>query len=411
MIFYPRTWQKTKKYLTYGCLSDSHGFIHQCGHLNTVCLEATLTNRIPVLSKKITLSSVHNPAGSFVSSWDRYWDLEETKACIYRYYPFSRKVMHQATYPVPVLWLNDLDNWISNRQHETVSTEVLADSSLREYESVYRKLPSDLWVRDFRNIQQGDLIHEITKKIYNLLRYRYQEKMFFYRKPASEVWAVVADIIRQLESEFWAIHIRRNDVLKNPGLPHARHASTMPWIISNLECARLDKNTPIFLMTDEKDSLYPLPLQEKFNVVRAIDFKSYNDLVAKYPNDNYLRFHIERLIYLHAKRRYKTATYWSQRFNIMSFSEPVLEMSNYLPPHQPLPIDCKEKYFSSLSLEGNYSNHRIKEKLASLSSKLATYPLLSRLPSLLPLRYSFAQNMLQLRLKLSKRSKNSNKII
>ena len=401
-ITYPKIWKETKKYLAYESRPNYSGFLHQWADLDIVCLEAALTNRIPVLSKKLTLPSHHNPAGPALSSWERYWDIEETKIYIYRYYPFSKRIIHQTTYPIPVLWIDDLSGWISKKSHKIVSTEALQDSCLAECELIYRKLPSHKWPSYFDGIQSTNLTHIIIKKIYQLARYGYLEKAFFHRKPSSEIWAVVVDIVKQLEANFWAIHIRRNDTLVGSvasSYPHAKYASNIPWIVANLNCAGLNKNTPIFLMTDERNPLYLSALEKKLNIIHASDFKAYQNLVEKYPDDNFLCFQIERLIYLHAKRRYRTATYWGEVFEFTPFPEPICEILNHLPPHYPLPVDRKRKYFSYLSLEGNY-NHKIKWELARLYFKLAAHPLSKRSPSLLSLRYSLAQKILQLRLKL-----------
>ena len=388
MIGYPKSWRETKKYLaydhlTYNSSGDSHGFLHQWTELNAICLDAILANRIPVLPRNLTLSKFHNPAGSLLSSWDRYWDLKETKFILYYFYPFSGKIVHQATYSVPVFWVDDIKDWISKKSHKVVSTEVPTDLSSIECELVYRRLSSpSLWSQHFKKIRSGYFTYRKVKKYYQLMRYQYLEKAFFHRKPSPEVWAVVADIVKQLGSGFWAIHIRRNDLLNNPIYPHSKYASNISWITANLECTGLNKETVLFLMTDERDSSYLLSLQEKFNIVRATDFMSYKNLTAKYPGDNFLCFHIERLIYMHAKRRYRTATHSSGAFEFISFLEPVYEKLNYLPPYHPLPVNCKKKYFSYLSLE---RKHR----------------LLNQWPALLPLRYSFAQNILHFRLKLN----------
>ena len=383
MIIYPKSWNKTKKYLTYGHLSNKPGFLHQSANLNTVCLEATLANRIPVLSKKFTLSKIHNPAGSISSSWDRYWDLKKTKAYIYRYYPFPKHVIHQATYSVPTLWLDDLSDWMSKNPHRVTSAKELikADDTCKV---IYRKPSVSIWSWSLRDFQPSSLGDKVTKKLYKLIQYGYSEQIFFHRKPSVEVWAVVDDIIKQLGSNFWAIHIRRNDVLKRHSPLQTKHASNMSWVIGNLKVARMDRNTPLFVMTDEQDSSYLLPLQEEFNIIRATDFKSYKKIITKYPNDNFLCFCIERLIYLQARRRYKTAAYRGEAFEFMPFLKPVYERLNYLPPYCPLPVNCKKRYFSCLSLERKYR----------LSNKW---------PALLSLKYRFAQRVIHLRLSLSRR--------
>ena len=387
MINYPESWRKTEKYLAYDHLTNSPGFLHQLAELNAVCLDAIRANRIPVLPRKLILSRPHNPFNSFLSSWDRYWDLEETIFILYRYYPFSKRALQQATYTVPILWVDNISNWIKEKPHKIISTEVLTNSNLTEYKLIYRKIPSSiLWSQHFNDIQCGDLTYRMIQKNYQLIRYQYVEKAFFHRKPSSEVWAVVVDIVKQLGEDFWAIHIRRNDLLTNPYQPHSGYASNMSWIITNLKCAELNKNTAVFLMTDEQDSSYTLPLQEKFNIIRAEDFKIYKDLIAKYPDDNFLCFHVERLVYMHAKRRYKTATHFDGAFEFIPFPKPVYTKINYYPPHYPLPTGRKGRYFSYLSLER-------KNKL------------LNKWPTLLPLRYTFAQNMLQLRLGLGRRPK------
>ena len=372
MAIYPKIWHETERYLTYGPLPEGPGLLHLQRNLDGVCLEALLTNRIPVLPKNITLPSVHNPAGFALSSWDRYWDIKETKACLYCYNFSTKRMTHQATYPVPVLWVDDLDDWINRRPHKTVFKKAPVISHLDECKLVYRKLYSAWWSQGFDDNKYTNSSENVTRKTYT-------ENIFFHRKPAAEVWAVVDDIVKQLGADFWAIHIRRNDALYTPENPHATDASKMPWIIANLECAELDKDTPLFVMTDEKDPLYLRPLKKKFNIILIDKFKSFQDIISKYPGDNFLHFYIERLIYFHAKKTYKTAKDKGDVF--MHFPEPTLIQFNRIAPHYSTPVDSEEKYFSYLALERKSR-------------------WLNKYPSLFPARYYLAQKMLHLKLHL-----------
>ena len=405
MNIYPREWRETKKYLTYGHL-PSPGFTHQRSNLSTVCLEAMLTNRIPVLPKNFTLSAVHNPAGPVVSSWDRYWDISKTTVYIYRYYPFSKQIIHQATYPIPVLWVDDLDGYISKKYYKIISRERLGDLDLDKYELIYRKPATDWWSFDSPESPYNQSKQETAKEAFQSIRDKYQEKIFFHRKPSVEVWTVVNDIVEQLGKDFWAIHIRRNDMLNWPN-SHSACSSNMPWIITNLDCANLDKHTPVFLMTDERDPLYLLPLQKKFNIVRVNDFKSYQSIHDKYPDDNYLYFWIESLIFLHAKRRYQTAKYAGLGFGykFMHLLEPKLEKINRLPSHQPLPAKDKLKYFSDFSLKKQNDFFKKYLKMKPLFSS-AKYRFIERgmnkiLP-LLSLKYKLMNTLLSLKVSLGK---------
>ena len=383
MTIYPKTWRETNKYLTYGHFPPNPGLSHQVSNLSTVCMEAVRTNRIPVFSKKFTLSKIHNPAGPVLSSWDRYMDITKTMAYIYRYYPFSKQIILQAIYPIPVLWLADLDGWIDRKYHRTIFKEILRDSDLNEDELIYRKPATDWWTFDFPESQYNRTKGKIAKKAVQLAHNNYEERIFFHRRPSAEVSAVVDNIVKKIGKNFWAIHIRRNDVLTNSGRAyvHAAYASNISWISVNLKCALLDKDTPIFLMTDEKDPLYSFDLQEKFNVVRAADFNSYKNLIAKYPDDNFLCFYIEKLIYTHAKRRYKTAIHSGEEFEFISFPDPAYKKLNFLPPHYPLPVNCKKKYLSYLSLE---KKHKY----------------LNKYQAILSLKYILSKTILQLRSKL-----------
>ena len=407
MNIYPKAWRETKKYLTYGHLpSPGPGFTHQRSNLSTVCLEAVLTNRIPVLSKNFTLSAVHNPAGSVVSSWDRYWDISKTMVYIYRYYPLSKQMIYQATYPIPVLWSDDLDDYISKKSYKIISREILGNSDLDEYELIYRKPVSEWWSFDFPESSYNQSKQKITKEAFPLPRDKYQEKIFFHRKPSVEVWTVVNDIVEQLGRDFWAIHIRRNDMLNQPN-SHSACASDMPWIITNLDCANLDKHTPVLLMTDERDPLYLLPLQKKFNIIRVSDFKLYQNIRDKYPDDNYLRFWIESLIFFHAKRRYQTAKYagLGHGYKFMHFLKPKLEKINHLPSHHPLLAEDKLKYFSDFSLKkrDSFFNKYLKNKsLFSSSGYRFMERVVNKVLPFHPLRYKLAKNLFRLRFSLNR---------
>ena len=167
--------------------------------------------------------------------------------------------------------------------------------------------------------------------------------------------------------------------------------------MANLECAGLDENTPLFLMTDEKDSSYLLPLQGKFNVIRANDFKSYTNLIAKYPDDNFLHFYVERLISYHAKRPYTTSKPYSKTVHFINFKKPMAIQFNNLAPHDQLPVNCEGKYYSYLPLKKKRNYFKI-IWLSDLIFSIKGGHKLSLI--LIHLKYTFAQNMLHLRVGL-----------
>ena len=375
--------KREKRYLTYGPSENRPGFMHLWANICAVCTESLYHKRIPVLSSKLSLPKKHNPRRSEQwSSWSRYWDISELNAYTYKvvnsFFYQHIKVKEQLT--LPILWVDDIEKWLANKEHRIINQESAKEikNEIIQASILYRKPYNLMWA----NTTTGRISVRDRIRTFRLAIKPVRHMTFIHAKPAPEIWAVVDDIVGQLGTDFWAIHIRRNDVLTNRSYIHSIYASNIPWIVTNLECANLNKDFPVFLMTDERDTSYLLPLQKRFNIIRANDFKSYQNLIAKYPGDNFLCFHIERLIYLHAKRRYKTVAYWGETFEFMPFPEPRLEKVNYLPPHYPLPINCRGKYFSYLALE---RKHR---------------PLNKR-DSFLPLRYSLAQSLLRLRLRLS----------
>ena len=413
MIVYPKKWHKTEKYLAYDHLAGHSGFLHKMSDLDTLCREAVLTNRIPALSKNFTLSEFHNPAGPISSSWERYWDLTETTAYIYRYYPFSKQMIYQTNYSIPVLWLEDIDNWIDKKSYRSLTIERLINSGLDECELIYRKLSGRWRPGAFHRIYATQSDKERLKELYQLIRYGHWEEICFHRKPSLEVGTVVDDIVRQLGADFWAIHIRRSDVLYHPYRPHSRHASYMPWVIANLKCARLDNNIPLFLMTDERDPAYLVPLQKEFSVVRAADFKSYRNLSSKYEDDNFLCFHIERLIFQRAKRRYKNIGCFCSEYEFIHFPKPMLTKLNRLPSYSSLSGNCELKCISYLSLERRSPRREpiIEKKsltnILTIEKKwpyrpLSKYSYINKIANkllqrLLLLKYSFARGMLYLK--------------
>ena len=416
MITYPKKWHKTEKYLAYDHLEKHSGFLHKMSDLDTLCREAVLANRIPVLSKNFLLSEFHNPAGSIPSSWERYWDLKETTAYIYRYYLFSKQMVYQTNYSIPVLWLDDIDDWIDKKSYRSLMTERLINSGLDECELIYRKLSGRWRPGAFHKIYTTQSNKEFLKEFYQLIRYGYWEEICFHRQPSLEVWTVVDDIVRQLGTDFWAMHIRRSDVLYHPHRPHTRHASYIPWVMANLKCARLDSSTPLFLMTDERDPVYLTPLQKKFNVIQATDFESYRNLASKYKDDNFLCFHIERLIFQQAKRRYKNIGCFCSEYEFVHFPKPMLIKFNQLPPYSSLSDDCELKYISYLSLERRSLKRETPIEKKSLKNILTIkkkwpYTPLSKDPYInqgvnrvlqrsLLIKYGFAQIILHLRLGL-----------
>ena len=386
-----------EKYLTFGSSVKGPGFLHLWTNICAVCIEALHYKRIPVLSPKLYMHKNYSPVGDELwSSWSRYWDISELNAYTYKVANslFYKRIEFKRKSTFPVLWVNDIEEWLSKNNHKVI-IERLSEKKEKEISQpniLYHKYSGRVWREGRIAKTSNKKFFCFVKKIPKLFIESTQEVICIHAKPTPEIWTVVNDIVKQLGVDFWAIHIRRNDVLTNRAYIHSTYASSIPWIIANLECAKLNKDIPVFLMTDEKDSSYLLPLQKRFNIIRAKGFRSYQNLIAKYPGDNFLCFHIERLIYLHAKRRYKTATYWGGALEFIPFLEPQLEKLNYLPPHYPLPINCEKKYFSYFSLERKYK-------------------FLNNWSSHLSLRYFFAQNMLQFKCSLREyfmKKKNEN---
>ena len=409
-----------RRYLTYGAFPNRFGFIHLWYNVEIVCLESLYHKRAPVLPRTLYLPETHNPTGGMWSSWDKYWDMDELNVYIYQYTRclFREHIKLENKITLPALWLNDIETWLNTREHKMI-TEKLPQLetwlNTRDYNTVTEKLQQKIETKIAQSTilyrkpwqgwwgayppaskREGMFVKKIKKiillsakptrllaKLVPRRAYARLKPTFIHLKPTSEVWTVVDDIVKRLGSDFWAIHIRRNDVLKHLQ-SHALYASNLSWVTANLECARLKKNMPLFLMTDEQDPLYLLPLEKKFNIIRANDFKSFQNLIVKYPNDNFLYFHVERLVFLHAKRRYKTVEYFGKKLDFMPFQKPRLDKVKYLPPHCFLPANCEEKYFSSFSLKHKYK-------------------ILNKWPFLIPLRYSFAQSMLHFRLGLRRR--------
>ena len=372
-----------ERYLTYGPLEGEYGFLHQWNNIHAVIKESWSYKRTAVLPKNVYLSKFHNFSGGMWSSWDRYWDISELDIYTYQSirFLFSKQIKFKKKSTLSILWLNDIKKWLSERPHKMIIRESLKEitGEIAQVNVLYRQPSHIVWAHNIPAVKNG-FFNNLGRRI-KLFPNRVRGITLIHAKPASEVGAVVSDIVGQLGQDFWAIHIRRNDVLEHPNHMHSIYASAMPWVIANLKCARLAHTIPIFLMTDEKKSSYLLPLQKKFKIVRVTDFESFQNLFAKYPSDNFLRFHIEKLIFDQAKRRYKTATYWGEKLEAISYPKPAVRKLNFLPPHYPISTGSEEKYFSYLSLEK-------KNKW------------LDKWPSLLLARYHFAQKMLGLRLSL-----------
>ena len=372
---------KRKKYLTFGSSLKGPGFLHLWANICAVCIEALYYKRIPVLSPKLYMHKNYSLVGDGLwSSWDRYWDISELNIFTYKiiYSLFYKRVEFKKKSAFPVLWVDDIERWLSENNYKIIAEKLSGEEADETSQAniLYHKSSARVWGNVISTKEPNKKLSKILKKIPKIFIKSTQDVICIHAKPTPEIWAVVDDIVKQLGVDFWAIHIRRNDVLTNRAYIHSAHASNIPWIVTNLKCAKLNKNIPVFVMTDEKDPFFLLPLQKIYNIIRANNFNSYQKLIAKYPGDNFLCFHIERLIYLHAKRRYKTATYWGESLEFMPFLEPQLEKLNHLPPHYPLPANCTKRYFSYLSLERKYK-------------------FLNKWPSHLSLRYSFAQYILQ----------------
>ena len=379
-----------ERYLTYGPLDGKRGFLHQWNNICITCTESLYNKRIPVLPRIFTLPESHNPAGSIDTHWDRYWDIENMRAGIFRY-TSSDKILDANFFPFYCLWVDDVEDWLSKKSHKIIETRSLRhnpfkDQSVKMSEILYIKPHTRLW-RLINSDHEGKQIlkRNFLEKVTRRLKHHdiTSKEIFIAASPSREVCEVVEDIVAHLGKHFWALHVRRGDLLVAPRMqmkyPHAPYASSIPWILANLECSGLSKDTPIFLMTDERKPGYFDALYKKFNIMQATDFESFRKASAFYPKDNFFRYHIERQVYLQAARRYRTATYYGRKLEFSLWPERQVRFVHELPPHAPMPAHRRGAYLSYLSKSGELFHSGLSKAVIPLWYEASRRYLLTRL--------------------------------
>ena len=287
-----KNYSGTVGYLTYGPAVQEAGMKHQWNNIKAVCREAVACGRCVVADLKVHIPTLHNSHGKSVAGWDRYWDLSSIRACTF----LNRQVR---SVPLNIIWEKNIEEWLSNNnQHSLQSYEIIGDCH-SEKKFLHRQIAEPSWSNN-RIPLTADQLLSLNKQLGAVGQ---ENDIIIEARPSDAVRSAVKDIIQAIGSDYWGIHIRRNDFLYR--YAGAEKVSSSTWIIANLISAGLTKHTPLFVMTDEKDPAYLSSLRKQFRVVTFWDFPSGHDLAEKYPGDDFIVYHTERQIWMQAHRLYK----------------------------------------------------------------------------------------------------------
>ena len=131
--------------------------------------------------------------------------------------------------------------------------------------------------------------------------------------PSTTVTDLVEPVVRRLLSHprgYVAIHIRRGDRARLPTYAPWAEATTPDRVRAKLREHGVGRETPVYVMSDERDPAYWAALRECCRMYRYRDFRELSAVVArvgKNAPDNYLLFVAEREIMRHARFRIGTA--------------------------------------------------------------------------------------------------------
>jgi len=129
--------------------------------------------------------------------------------------------------------------------------------------------------------------------------------------PSPEVAELAGEIIRQLPPDYYAVHIRRGDMLQiNPCLK----TLTSPKAVSRaLAQAGVVPDAPLYLMSDEKNRRWLQALRKQWpGMLHYTDFPRLVELVhaPRKEADNYFLFCVEQQILQHAAKAFHTRKAW-----------------------------------------------------------------------------------------------------
>jgi len=246
------------------------GLGHQVCNLLCLIEEAKILQRCVILPELI-LSPLHNHGRQGKSRFGKYYSFdrieEEIPICTYeeaeRFQFHSRKNIQPTT---------------STRELEDCETQLMVrkfpDWNAFEIES---RLPYSIGEKD------GTSRRWMNTFAYPLL------------KPSILVNRLTEKLIEDL-GEYFAIHVRRGDRVKDPVWDQA----TQPNVISKRIRDWIPDGSRVVVMSDEQDQSFFDPLNENYTVILARELFESKNILTDEP-DNFLLFSVESEVFRRAK--------------------------------------------------------------------------------------------------------------
>lgn len=253
-----------ERYLMYCEWVGSAGIGHLRSNLHSNMRDAFRLGRVCVITKTPNLSKIHNHNVSLRSPWTKYIDFEKTLFPKGFQYVFDETFIQTQSFALREIL-------VIQATHQVTEAE----------NTKYR-----LIIRDLRHCQ----LYRITVPWINQ-----QSSMKIRFCPSKIVMNEAEIVLKQLPSEFVALHIRRGDMLNNAGVVEENTSEKILELLHRRNPTKL----PVFLMTDEWDRNFYSALAKEFTIYR---YDNFANLVQVHNlEDNYLLYQIERIIASKAK--------------------------------------------------------------------------------------------------------------
>ncbi len=270
-----------QRFLRYENPGDGRaGLLHWATNLKCLTLEAARLGRLAIVPP-LNLDERHNFGIQRDWRWETYFDLGAGRL-VHMLTGVSRRIP------------------IATRPPSGLATELVLD----ERQPVPREAACvDLLVRRVQTFHQRSVPPSLRPKWTRL-----------WLPPSPNVSALARHAVERLRSlpkGYAAVHIRRQDWLQHPQYAASWSEATAPeHVRSKLREHGIRPHTPVYFLSDERDSEYWAALSDCCRLYRYGDFPHLNALVSTYRGDpdNYLLFAVEREIMHQARLR--IGTFW-----------------------------------------------------------------------------------------------------
>jgi hypothetical protein len=256
------------------------GINHLRFALELLVREALSLGRVPVAFRP-RFDPRHNAGRDLVTDWDRYIDMRRVEVTDRRTQGVTEVAVLTRAQIEPLDPLSAL--WVE-RPHPVVLGEN------RGYDLLARHNRTGLDVQGIHDGPAG-LPHHAVK----------------FRP--SETVTRLAQAVRQQLGHYCAVHVRRDDMLEMKDEYPNLDRDTRPDRIGQTLGAHLQDGAIVYIMTNERDRSFFLPLKKRFRVLQHFDFPPLRELVDGDRPDNFLLFEVEKQLFEHAAVKVHTFTH------------------------------------------------------------------------------------------------------